>query len=446
METITSEQDARLDTWRAMALQRMPYLASILFAMRPVSQPGLRTFAVDEHWRLYIDFGFVDEQGWSDDMCGQVLLHEAGHLMGRHCERAKAQGVDGTNVRLAKIHNLASDLSINDDLEEAGCADLVDFGITPTKYGLPNHETVEWYYDKLLKKAAKQQCGTCGQPKAAQGQPGQGGPTCPECGQDVEFAGCGSGAGGMKVPGEQDQGAGVEPGLSGPEQELAITTAAERIRESAKSRGNVPAGLVEEAEQILKPSVVPWQRLLAVAVRRGAATRKGDEDTTFTRRNRRRASATIARAGGGRSRVIYPATVKPVPRVVVVRDTSGSMSVDDLNRVGAEVEAISRRLGVRGDELQVIDVDAMAYEPKRYAGLRSIAKISGRGGTDMRVGIRAAYAQSPRPNVVVVATDGYTPWPEQRTPGMSVVACITGGDHDVAKNVPAWIRTVVVDN
>jgi predicted metal-dependent peptidase len=68
-------------------------------------------------------------------------------------------------------------------------------------------------------------------------------------------------------------------------------------------------------------------------------------------------------------------------------------------------------------------------------------RLVGGGGTDLRVGIAAAQASRPRPDVVVVLTDGYTPWPAQPTRARLVVAII--GDEGTAQEVPTWATTVL---
>lgn len=454
LRPLTGDQQERLATWRALALQRMGYFASILFAMKAYDAPGLGTFAVDKQWRLYIDFDFVTQAGWSDDMCGQVLLHECGHLFGKHAQRAEAVGAR-TPLEL-RTHNIAGDCSINDDLDEAGCAEVVEFGVTPGKMNLPAHETVEFYYEKLRGEAGQRgDCGTCGAPKSQQnngssGQPGPNGEpedghgSCPECGADVIFVGCGSGAGGQAAPCEVAGEGSSTPGLSEAEKEVSILSTSAHIEQAAKRRGNVPAGLVRQAALNLAPPVVPWQRVLAVAIRRGARMRKGDEDVSWSKRNRRRHNATMMDRDGVARRVIYPENVSPTPRVVVVRDTSGSMSPADLARVGSEIVGISTKVGVSGKDLLVLDVDAAVYAPVPFRNARTLTKIEGGGGTDMRVGINAAHEMSPRPNVCVVLTDGYCPWDMPRPAGMNVIVGIVGATQLEAEKFgcPDWMRVV----
>ncbi len=52
----------------------------------------------------------------------------------------------------------------------------------------------------------------------------------------------------------------------------------------------------------------------------------------------------------------------------------------------------------------------------------------------MRVGIAAAEASRPRRDVVVVLTDGYTPWPDRQTRARLVVAII--GDRPPYRTRP----------
>jgi predicted metal-dependent peptidase len=69
-------------------------------------------------------------------------------------------------------------------------------------------------------------------------------------------------------------------------------------------------------------------------------------------------------------------------------------------------------------------------------------RLVGGGGTDLRVGIGAAEASRPRPDVVIVLTDGLTPWPERPGRARLVVALIGGAA--AAPSVPAWATTVLV--
>jgi hypothetical protein len=60
----------------------------------------------------------------------------------------------------------------------------------------------------------------------------------------------------------------------------------------------------------------------------------------------------------------------------------------------------------------------------------------------MVAGIEAALALRPRPSVVVVLTDGYTPWPETEPRGARVVIGMVGAGR---WEVPAWAKLVQIE-
>lgn len=418
------DQEQLLSRWRAVALQRMPYFATLLFAVRPCHAPGLGTFAVDEQWRLYIDFDAVTARG--ETWCAESLLHECGHLYGQHAARTREfLGDHHGDPAYRRAANVVTDLAVNDDLVDAGCATLSD--VHPDRFGLPVHMTPEWYWKQLERNVT-----TSGDGGGGADQGDGSGP-----GGQAPFSGCGQGAGGIPTPGTADGSPSTVPGVDSVEQAAALESTSFAVLHHHKSRGTVPAGLVTQAEHLLRPSTVPWQKLLAVSMRRAIAWRPGLEDSTYSRRNRRRPTTLLA---PGR-RAINPGWVRPVPNVIVVRDTSGSMSNDDLAAAVSEVEAISRKLGIRGDQLRVVDADTLLYQVKKYTGHRALTEVTGRGGTDMANAIIDASLLRPAPNVIVCITDGYTPWPQHRTRGVPVVACIVGGGGDPP---PPWITTVEV--
>lgn len=471
LSALNQEQKEHVQAWTAIALQYMPYFASMLFSMRFVDAPGLGTFAVDKYHRLYIDFAAVVGEG--PDKGGQSLLHECSHLYGSHSDVSEELGVSGGQQ--AKVFNLAADGSIDDDLRDGGLPMFADGAgyVTPSTLGEPDYQTVQYYYRALQAKVAKKQAqqpqpgsgqpGQQGQPGQGAGQPGQGigqpgsgqpqpGPGAPGqgagAGQPGQYKGCGSGAGNA-APGElgqDDDLGGTAPAATSTERERVRIATAVAVREAAaKGRGSVPGGLVEIANQILTPSKVPWQKVLGRQVRGSVRSRMGTMDVSYNRRSARRHNERILTPHGPGRRIVVPASIDPTPRIHVVRDTSGSMSDEDLAAVTSEVVGIARKLRVRGEDLIITDVDARAYGSKKFTGAKGMAEVAGRGGTNMCVGIAAALEAKPKPTVVVVMTDGYTPWPAQAT-RIPVIAVVIGKDPSgPAASVPSWIRTVLVE-
>lgn len=456
----TDEQMQTLQVWRVRALVRMPYLASMIYALRVLDAPGLGTFAVDDHLRLYVDFAAV--AGFTEDEGGQALLHEASHLLARHAEQAHSYGVRPDEQSL---FGAAADLSINDDLRDGGCSMFVDGGrfLLPSTYGLPDHRTVLFYFDEMRRQVQSQtrasagggqdeEPGSSGRSDSGQrtgGESGDGDGGGPEGFEP--FDGCGSGSGGPAAACElpiTDDAGGHAPAASPAEREVVDIAVAAAITEyAAKGRGRVPAGLLSFAEQVMTPSVTPWQQVLASHFRRAVATKAGPFDADPSRRHRRRHRQIITDGRGKvTGRVVVPGTYTPDLTAEAIRDTSGSMSDHDLGVVTREIEAIAAKAGIRGNALRVTDVDAAVQHSTTFRGRGSLKQVHGRGGTSMTVGIEAACERRPRPAVIVVLTDGGTDWPQVKPPVPVVVALVAPEAYmeSLRGSVPSWAKVVCI--
>ena len=99
--------------------------------------------------------------------------------------------------------------------------------------------------------------------------------------------------------------------------------------------------------------------------------------------------------------------------------------------------AVGGEVGVRGNRVTVLSCDAAVGVVRRVARAEELELVGG-GGTDMRVGITTALEQRIKPHVIVVLTDGCTPWPEAPPPAR-VIAGLIGPDPP---EPPAWIESV----
>jgi hypothetical protein len=312
----------------------------------------------------------------------------------------------------------AADAEINDDLVPAGL-ELPGRPVLPQQLGAPDGLLAEQYFDGIRSRQSAT-AGVSG---------GRGGGTTDRSGLSgaAETAGpwldCGSGADGVPRPGD---GAG---GLPGWQAELLRRQIAQDILAHARQAGNVPAGLLRWAHEMLNPKV-DWRRLLAAELRRAVAQVSGAVDYSYRRPSRRSAVA---------GQVVLPALRRPVPEVAVVCDTSGSMTEDLLAMVLAEVEGLLRALGL-ARQVRVLACDTAVAPAQRVTSARQV-QLTGGGGTNMGTGIAAAVALRPRPAVTVVLTDGYTPWPAQPPKGTRVVVGLLGADAPAA---PPWARAVRV--
>jgi predicted metal-dependent peptidase len=379
---------------RLWAASHFPYLASGLFGAQVLAKPGIATVAVDEGWRLHADPELTVT--WTPAQLGSVLVHHVSHLLRAHGERALAAGITPDDAR---TWVRGADAEINDDLVPAGL-ELPGRPVLPGDLGAEEGLLAEQYFT-----AGREDPDTQAQP-----------------GWDLD---CGSGADGWGR-GWDTSG---PPALSPWQARLLCRQVAQDCVRHAREAGNVPAGLLRWAEQVLQPAV-DWRRVLAAELRRAVADTAGAVDYSYQRPSRR---ASVA------GPVVLPALRRPVPEVAVVCDTSGSMTEDLLAAALAEVEGLLRSLGL-ARQVRVLACDTAVGPARRVTSARQVELVGG-GGTDMGAGIAAAAALRPRPAVTVVLTDGFTPWPDRPPRGTRVVVALLG---DEAPDGPDWARAVRV--
>jgi hypothetical protein len=203
------------------------------------------------------------------------------------------------------------------------------------------------------------------------------------------------------------------------------------FREHVTSRGTQPVEAVRWAAAILDP-VVPWPQVLSAAVRRAAGWANGHTEYTYTRPSRRQPAV---------RNVVLPATRRPVPEVAIVIDTSASVDDGMLGQALGEVDGAIAGLGVPGEQVTVLACDAAVSTVARVRRAAD-ARLGGGGGTDMRAGIEAATRARPRPDVLVVLTDGYTPWPPTPPAGMALVVALLHRADMAPPPAPAWAISV----
>ncbi|MFF2729689.1 VWA-like domain-containing protein [Streptomyces sp. NPDC058008] len=385
-----------LDTTKLLAARYRaaadrPYLASALYALTVVPSDEVPTMGVDRHWRCYVSPAFVERTPVAE--LAAVWVHEVAHLLRDHHGRAAMLPAQDQRDRLRA--NVAQDCEINDDLVADGLP-LPAGRVEPRLFGLPEGQLFEVYLRAL--------------------------PPFPVTHD------CGSGAHGQPAPWESGVRGGA-PGVGTVEAEALRRYTAEAMRAHVRARGTLPGGWKRWAEEVLEP-VVDWRQALAGAVREAAAWASGALDYTYRRPSRRSAAL---------RGVVLPSLRRPLPHVAIVIDTSGSMGEREIAAALAEVTGVLREVGIRGNRVTVLACDADVQAVSRVTSTGQIT-LSGGGGTDMRVGIAAALAGRERPDIIVVLTDGHTPWPEE-SPSCRLVAALVGPSAPAA---PPWVETVRV--
>ncbi len=392
---------------RLHAVRVRPYLATALFALHVVESRDVPTMAVDEHWRCYVSPSFVALMP-VEELAG-VWVHEVSHLLRDHHGRgdrvARERGLHSVADRLRT--NIAADCEINDDIYGEGL-------VRPAGAVLPGDLELS---DGRLMEDYLRQFGL--------------GPLT----ERFAWLDCGSGADGL-VRG-WDLGPEGAHGLS-PQERDAVRF---RVAQGILGRpGDAPAGWRRWAEQAFHPPQ-RWRELLGAAVRSAVSGPGSGGDYSYGRPARRSAALPGA---------VLPSLRRRPPRVTVVVDTSGSVSDAELGGALLEVAEIVRAVGGRRDLVTVVSCDAAAQTAQRLCREGDIALVGG-GGTDLREGFATALRTWPRPDVVVVLTDGQTPWPTAQ-PSCRTVVGLFGRPGRWSENSteyrrpepPGWARVVTL--
>jgi predicted metal-dependent peptidase len=457
--------------WFAPALYAAPlHLSDALPAPAAIDRYGRVYFNPQWVARLYEACG-QDRHALVRQLA-QVWYHEVAHWLREHEARANALHAD------ARLWNLAADMEINDYLPEGMAYPSLGgepLAVLPRRYNLPDGEIAEWYYQRLVERAREQaqaggqqqsqaggqqqsQAGAQQQAQAGEGEP-QGAPPCAltplshpvgegsgvratKSGTDEEAIHWdeGSGVHGQARPWELHADDPSTNALSDFDRQALQEEVARKIVEHQKEQGTLPAGWLRWAEAILKPKV-NWReqlkRILRGVISEGLGHRL---DYSYRRPNRR-------------SAVYHPIYLPALqgeykPRIACVVDTSGSISDRELMQSLAEVRAVLEALRI---PVTIIPCDAVPYEAIRvFHGsdwLKVRQGLRGGGGTDMVAGLNAALALKPKPEAVIVLTDGHTPFPSTRPKDTAVIWAIWQyGDREPPKPpMPPWrARDVVI--
>lgn len=357
---------------RIIALKKMPYMAHLVFSLKPEAVEGLGTMMTSSTGELKYDPEWCRVIGL--EQAAGVLLHESMHLLRRHFRR-----VEQFRPYNHATWNIAADCEINDDLISSNIS-LPNDGQYAHNYGLPDGKLAEWYYSQLEKKELQQprQCGGC-------------------------------------CSGDDDDGEGMTMEL-----QIQRTEQARKLEQAinetmvaiGKYPGKVPGGLKKLVNQY--NGVLDWRQLLRRAVQASLSGAKGNEDYTFRRMSRRQG------LNYGPGNVVIAGLHAPRPKIVVALDTSGSMDGLPLQMALGELELILKHVDVG---VYFLTGDAQVEEQKSIRDIGTAKQmVKGFGGTDFRPIFEAATKQ--KPDLFIYLTDGWGPAPETKPP-YSVIWCLT---------------------
>lgn len=370
---MTDDERSLINTSLLAAREERPYYSRAIAALQPVARPGLNTIAVDRYWQLYIDLAWFFALPLSSQ-AHIICAHEVEHLLRGHDGRGAPH-----DDKIA--WNMACDAEINDDAD----IELLPPGVvTPARLGAKDGLLAEDYVDYAA-AVPKSRC-------------------------------CGGGSGaGNPLPDEQ-----------APDESCVSEDQAEILRDAVAA--DVRAHVAKNGIGSLSPGLLIWANARAVQVTpipwtaRFAATVKATLRTTT--------SSGCFDYGSALSRRQLPnqplrrKMVKPNPTVGIVVDTSRSMGDAGALVLGA-VQGIVRK------HSKVICYQIDTEVKNRTNGVPR--SWTGGGGTDLRSAIKVAAEEC---DVVVVVTDGETPWPDAVRKSV-VVLCTTDAV------VPLWVASCV---
>lgn len=344
--------------------------------------------ALDMHGRVYFDFKAVEE--WGNELSSHVLGKLLNHWFRHHGKRAEGHSDRGAWLQAAawevnddfgkefKLLPAEVDGTANEFSAELQAAAGM-LGVDPKEFAdkpLPvDGRTAEEYYEfleQLSEGAPKPQSGKGSDPASGSG-----------IGKPEDF----------EEPADSEE----SPAMSQVAQDgLRQQTAQSIVDHESKARGTVPRDLLRQAEKILKPPRIPWERQLRSAIRNAVNYASGMDDFTYRKPSRRYPDE---------DRIIFPSMHSPQPRVACVVDTSGSMSETDLGHALAQVDRLCKQLNT---PLTVVSADAGEGEVQQVTSISQV-KLKGGGGTDLTLASNQVMRLC-RPDVLIWLTDGYTPY------------------------------------
>jgi len=392
---MSTEKTEKIKIARYLAIEKRPYLAAAILTMHIVKNNDCPTLGVSKKWVMYYNEDFIDTL--EINQLAGIIIHEVSHLLREHCIRAEEFGID---EKTHDVSNVAMDCEINDDLiEEKILKEDGSFPFcTPVKYGFEDNMTWEYYYKMLFKTGQVQQCPCHGN---------------------------GSGSDGIAKEWEDAEGNGIDKA----EQDLAKKLTAIDIQKHVAQIGTVAGQWQRWADEYLSPPKINWRQQLAMSLKSSTIYVSGNTDYSYSRPSRRRIP-----------KVVLPSMRSPQPKIGVVVDTSGSIDQGMLTVAVNELKAILATMSI--PTVRVMSCDCEVQSDQVVSSLTTL-ELAGGGGTDMGVALHEFDKnRNKRPDIVVVFTDGYTPWPSEKPSFDTIVGLLSNGDEHCG--VPEWAKVVKI--
>lgn len=356
--------DRQITKARADLIMGHPFFGALALRLKMVEDPSIKTSTCDG---TTIRYNPEYLNGLSYDKLKGLLAHSVMHPAFLHHTRRGS--------RDPAKWNAACDYAINPILEQA------KFALPTGKYSDPQYHnmTAEHIYSLLPDE-----------PKDDQNSP------------DPDPGGDGGVSDSPNGQSQSQQGA----------EEAEWKTAVAQAAHVAKQAGKLPSLIERMLEELFEP-VLPWR-----AIMRRFMTERHKDDFSWSRGNRRFISQGLYLP----SRISDPA----MGPIVVVVDTSGSITHEQFAAAGSEITGIVAE--VRPEKTYVMYCHSAVSRVDEFGPDDPVEfhKVP-TGGTDFRPPFAWLEERSITPRALIYITDGYGPFPEEAA--FPVLWCIN--NHDV---------------
>lgn len=387
-----------IDIAKNWLIQFAPFYASVLFRRKLEEITTMPTACVNAQGQIKYN------PEWFASLTimevAFVLAHECMHYMLMHCVRI--------GNRDHAIWNRACDAVINEMLIACNVGSMPEGGV---RWPNAEHMTAEEVYDAMVEAG---ETGDCPEPQGKPCEDGESGngpsgntPSESDDGDEDSDGGSGSGDEGDTDPKPQagETWAGGDMDLSdGPltaeeKSELEAETRVEMHEavESAKRMGNLPACLEKFTSKLLEVKT-PWHTKLLRFM-----TQPSDDDFSWAKLDRRHiAQEDYLPWFDGQS----------LGEVAFIWDVSGSIGSRMKNHFASHFNRIldtcqpSKVITIPCHTRVVVE-DIGEYTPDDYPVTLECGRS---GGTDMTEGLHYVYQNYPDVELIIVLTDGYTPF------------------------------------
>jgi predicted metal-dependent peptidase len=405
----------KLKKARIKTYDKTPFFSYLVGHLTLVESENIPTAGVDYRGNLYYNEDFVDEMTYKEAQ--GVIIHEVLHLA--------LQGKSRQGMRQDQLWNIAQDIVINYLVKKNGFElpvnDLVPdasnerielgepFDITIEELGDESFESV---YDKVEDSIDEED-----KKKVPSNM------TLDEhdVGEDEDSGGGGEGD-------EEDEGNAISGEDVREEDEKDWGKIRDKAEAVAKQRGEMPAGMGEKISKS-KESDVNYKKLISARL-----TSAIPYDFDYTRPHRRSSSLGY----------YIPSQRREGVELVVVLDTSGSISKDNLSEFLGEMRKMAESFEMV--DMTVVQHDAEVQDVQEFDNVGkydlSDFEFVGRGGTDHRPPLNHVDNEI-RGNrkVVVCLTDGYTKIPQEYPSSFSDLIWVLN-NHNVGEDTLHYGRIV----